>query len=321
MENKDLNNIPQIPEITTEAALNLLLASIAYEELGLTHILEAEAKKIQSVLGTLKGQLDINTQASELEKLGNSVDKILKDVIKKDMLLGIKLENILAMSRPAPAGEKILKNTTGTDTSHEIKSAPTSETDDDALSIDSVSPEEANDNTADSASSVLIEDLSPASQAIQEDRQCKCSFTGNGSAVVTSEQDVYYGHIVRIEDPKVCTNHGSIDNSFIKYRILAEQDYIFIAFPATMQILPPNPFNPAPTPENPNVMIIMGRGSITSGLDEDEGQFTYIIRDGGEGVQADELQMIITADNVSSLSHNSGIMNLKGNIKINQNIV
>ena len=50
-------NIPTVDatiSITLEEAINLLLASIAFEELGLAHIINAEAEKIQYVLGTLE---------------------------------------------------------------------------------------------------------------------------------------------------------------------------------------------------------------------------------------------------------------------------
>ncbi|MED0970835.1 hypothetical protein [Bacillus paramycoides] len=51
-------NIPNItPTITLsrDDAINLLLASIALEELGLSHIINSEAEKIQYTIGTLPG--------------------------------------------------------------------------------------------------------------------------------------------------------------------------------------------------------------------------------------------------------------------------
>ena len=54
-------SFPKIPDVNPkinfrqEDAINLLLASIAFEELGLAHIINAEAEKIQFILGTHPG--------------------------------------------------------------------------------------------------------------------------------------------------------------------------------------------------------------------------------------------------------------------------
>ena len=92
-------NIPDInPNITVtfEEAVNLLLASIALEELGLAHLINAEAEKIQHVIamsGVTVGQLlDVNA----------SVRKVLQDIIKKEMLLQFKLETVTGMLTSAP---------------------------------------------------------------------------------------------------------------------------------------------------------------------------------------------------------------------------
>jgi hypothetical protein len=54
-------SFPGIPNVTPsitltkDDAFNLLLASITFEELGLSHILNAEGEKIQYAVGTLPG--------------------------------------------------------------------------------------------------------------------------------------------------------------------------------------------------------------------------------------------------------------------------
>ena len=45
--------LPTIENVGREDAINLILASIAEEELGLSHILNAEGEKIQFAVGTL----------------------------------------------------------------------------------------------------------------------------------------------------------------------------------------------------------------------------------------------------------------------------
>ena len=51
-----LPSFPNVdPPIQREDAVNQILSSIAMEELGLSHILNAEGEKMQYILGTLPG--------------------------------------------------------------------------------------------------------------------------------------------------------------------------------------------------------------------------------------------------------------------------
>lgn len=96
-------SMPNIPNVTPTISINrtdvinLLLASIAFEELGLAHVINAEAEKIQAVLGTLPppGVTVPGTTIDDLLRINDSVRKTLQDVIKKEMLLQFKLENVL----------------------------------------------------------------------------------------------------------------------------------------------------------------------------------------------------------------------------------
>ena len=101
-------SIPNIPDISPtidlprDKVINLLLASIAFEELGLAHLINAEAEKIQSVVGTLKNQNIKNPSIDDLERIDTVVRKVLQDIIKKEMLLQFKLENVLKIPEAAP---------------------------------------------------------------------------------------------------------------------------------------------------------------------------------------------------------------------------
>lgn len=86
-------NIPDInPNITIdrEDVINLLLASIAFEELGLAHMINAEAEKIQFVLAA-----DPPPTMQDIITINRSVERTLRSVIKKEMLLQFKLEDVL----------------------------------------------------------------------------------------------------------------------------------------------------------------------------------------------------------------------------------
>lgn len=85
-------NIPDIKpdiDIDREDVINLLLVSVALEEIGLAHIINVEGEKVQFALKAHCTSLD------DLLEVNEKVDRILKDVIKKEMLLQFKLDHIM----------------------------------------------------------------------------------------------------------------------------------------------------------------------------------------------------------------------------------
>lgn len=88
-------NIPDIKpkiEISFEESIKLLLTSIAMEELSLAHIMNAEAEKIQEVV-----KKPGCSKLDDLICIDKSVERMMRDVIKKEMLLEFKFENILEL--------------------------------------------------------------------------------------------------------------------------------------------------------------------------------------------------------------------------------
>ncbi|WP_353957823.1 hypothetical protein [Peribacillus sp. NJ4] len=68
------------------------------EELALVHIINAEAEKVQCVLGTLDTGVTFSpaeVSVGDLLAVNVSVQRTLKDTIKKEMLLEFKFENVL----------------------------------------------------------------------------------------------------------------------------------------------------------------------------------------------------------------------------------
>ncbi|MEH7334101.1 hypothetical protein V7161_15760, partial [Neobacillus drentensis] len=89
--------INPIEGLDSEQVALLLLVSIAFEELGLAHLINAEAEKLQGAIGTLEpANTDIQARTfAELLAANSEVEKMLQTIIKKEMLLQFKFENVL----------------------------------------------------------------------------------------------------------------------------------------------------------------------------------------------------------------------------------
>ena len=78
-----LPNIPDIKPIIKlkrSEVIHLVIASIAMEEISLSHIMNAEAEKIQAIL-------KLNPNITEILEMNRSVERSMRNVIKKQMLL------------------------------------------------------------------------------------------------------------------------------------------------------------------------------------------------------------------------------------------
>ncbi|MZQ87245.1 hypothetical protein GQF01_34530 [Paenibacillus sp. 5J-6] len=108
MSQANIPNISPTITVTREDAINLLLSSIAMEELGLSHILNAEGEKLQYVLGTLPGLTGPPATISDILLINESMKSTINTVARKEFLLQSKLESILetpiSVGATGPAG-------------------------------------------------------------------------------------------------------------------------------------------------------------------------------------------------------------------------
>lgn len=93
---------PVDPNLDQESALNMILASIAMEELGLSHIINAEGEKLQYVLGTLPGQCGTCPTIDEVLAVNKSVATLLDSVLQNQIFLKNKMERVLEFLPPPP---------------------------------------------------------------------------------------------------------------------------------------------------------------------------------------------------------------------------
>lgn len=89
-------SLPTFPVITPplklEDSLNMILASIAMEELGLSHIINAEGEKLQYVLGTLEKSSDRKVSTDEILAVNKSIKCLLDSVMQNQVILKGKME-------------------------------------------------------------------------------------------------------------------------------------------------------------------------------------------------------------------------------------
>jgi len=98
-------SLPNIPNITPsisisrEDAISLIIGSIAMEDMGLSHIINAEGEKIQYLLGTLlEGQPQFNPTVDDVLLVNENVRKTLSTAMNTQTFLGDKLSAVLDAS-------------------------------------------------------------------------------------------------------------------------------------------------------------------------------------------------------------------------------
>ena len=104
-----LPSFPNIdPPIQREDAVNQILSSIAMEELGMSHILNAEGEKLQYILGTLPGLSGPAATVEDVLNANESVKDLLETATQNQLLLKSKMQCALdttpAQGPAGPAG-------------------------------------------------------------------------------------------------------------------------------------------------------------------------------------------------------------------------
>ena len=93
------------PPIQRDDAVNQILSSIAMEELGLSHILNAEGEKLQYILGTLPGLSGPAATVEDVLSANESVRNLLKTAVQNQLFLKSKMQGALEASpMQGPAG-------------------------------------------------------------------------------------------------------------------------------------------------------------------------------------------------------------------------
>lgn len=86
---------PARTDITRDDALNMILTSIAMEELGLSHIINAEGEKLQYILGTLPCSEGTGAAVDQVLEVNESITRLLDSVMQNQIFLKGKMEKVL----------------------------------------------------------------------------------------------------------------------------------------------------------------------------------------------------------------------------------
>ena len=99
-------SLPQFPinpsDLTRDDAINLILTSIAMEEVGLSHVINAEGEKLQYVLGTLSGISGPGATIQDVLDVNTSVTSLLEQAAANQQALSDKMQ--AALSAPTMIG-------------------------------------------------------------------------------------------------------------------------------------------------------------------------------------------------------------------------
>lgn len=96
-----LPQFPDTPDLNRQDAINQVIASIASEELALSHIINGEGEKIQYAVGTIPGLVDGST-IEDVTNVNESASDMLGTVLENQIILTGKLTQ--ALQAPVFAG-------------------------------------------------------------------------------------------------------------------------------------------------------------------------------------------------------------------------
>lgn len=271
-------NIPDITpsiDLTLEDAINLLLSSIAMEEVSLSKLMDAETSKILCVLKDCEHKDSVLQDAL---KINESVDKTIQNMIKLQMLLQFKLENVKEFLPATTTTTTSSTTTTSTSTTTTTSSKTTTTT-----------------HTTTSTTST---------SSTTTKKHCKCCLTGKGKGCITNRCDEFYHQTAIL---KAFVTDSDIKNRSVRYSIEKKDvNYTFYASAYDTKIECPC--------HEPDTVIVCGRGHIEkhSKCDKkitDSARFMLIVCE--EEIGHVQFKMEIKSDINPELSHNSGTVKVE----------
>ncbi len=283
--NNDNLNLQQIP--STDEIFNLLLAAIAAEQLSLADLIEAEANKINSVLGILPGQTVKNPSIDELERIDKAVERVLKTIIKKEIILEFQLEDILDfLSTSSTTTTTTTASTTTTTTASTTTTTTASTT---TTTTASTTTTTASTTTTTTASTTTTTTVSSTSTTTTVSRTSTTTTTTATTTSTTSTSTtttkrpctglcgvlgaatIIQGNSIFSLIANVCSNCGFIEDSVISFSevaLQAQNSINIVGIPSSFEIIC-----------DTDSIVISGDANITDTDGTGTGTFVLEIRD------------------------------------------
>jgi hypothetical protein len=299
-------SFPTIPDITPniditrEDAVNLLLVSIALEEFSLADLIDAEVKKICRVVKNDENEHNVN----DLKEINRSVDQTLKDIIKLQMLLQFKLENVqeIICKCPTTTSTSTTTTSTTTTTTTTTKSTTTATTTTTkSTTTTTTTKSKTTTTTTKSTTSTTTTKSTTSTCTTTTKKKCGCCLIGKAYGCISKKCDFFFGGTASIK-ADICSNHCHKLNNWLSYCV-RKNDVIesIKACPSSIKI-------ECPSIVNMFALKIKGKCSIVKRKCSqhaltDTGMFELTVW-GAFWVKS--FRMVITADNICDLDHDSG---------------
>jgi len=280
-------SFPNIPDINPyinlklEDSINLLLISIALEEISLSKLMDAETDKILFVLDECSQKDSALQDAIAVNK---SVDNTLKNMIKLQMLLQFKLENVT----------ELLPTTTTTSTT------TTSTTTSTTTTTRTTTTKSTSTTTTTHTTTCTT---STCSTTTKDKCDCGCGLIGKGMGCISNQSDRFYSRPAVLQAFVFSYDYN---NRSLRYSVYDDVDILcMVATPGSIII---------ECPLNTDNLIIRGKGRIENKSKCNTnivGTVSFVLKVRYKTLGKNGFHIIITSKDKLALNHDSGFVQTK----------
>lgn len=287
--------IPKI-DIDFEDAINLLLVSIALEEISISELLDAETKKLLTVLKQCEHN---NFSVEDVKDINKSINQTLINIIKFQMLLQFKLENVIEIIPTTTTTTTSTTTTSTTTTTTTTRTTTTTST----TSTTTTTRTTTTKSTSSTTTHTTTSTTSTCSTTTK--KKCKCCLRGKGIGCVLNRKDEFYCRIAVVQ---ACVFSNDINNNSVLYSVRNDVKTLFMA--ANTRTITVE----CPTLVFSDRIVIYGKGRIekkSKGKPDiiEIANFELTVWNNIRGKNG--FQMVISSDDKSRLIHDSGFMAMR----------